>query len=82
MNSSFQYPIVDRGLGMEIKFRCTEMVGNERCDFVAQGITEDEVFKVIWEHYKTGHGLKPATKPMKKVLHWSITKKGWALRTE
>ena len=67
---------------MEIKFRCTEMVGTGRCDFVAEGITEDEVFKIIWEHFKTGHGLKPATKPIKKVLHWSISKRGWALRTE
>ena len=67
---------------MEINFRCTEMVGTERCDFVARGVTEDEVFKIIWEHFKTIHGLTPATKPIKNVLHWSISKKGWALRTE
>jgi len=37
---------------MEITFHCTEMVGTERCDFVAQGVTEDEVFKIIWSILK------------------------------
>jgi len=67
---------------MKIKFRCPENVGTERCDFVAKGVTEDEVFNVIWEHFKTAHGLNPATKPIKHVLHWSGPKKGWLLQKQ
>jgi len=57
----FRQPSGDRGLGMALSLRCSEICREKECDFRRQSETEDEVFQIMAEHFKAVHGLYGAS---------------------
>ena len=57
---------------MKLVLRCCEIAGEEKCDFIVKGDTEEEVFQKMGEHFIEVHGLTVTTKPVKDVFRRSL----------